>query len=210
MNQMKLVSGEALIAAKKIAASSEKYKKELSNRKTNLNVLQKNLTTKESEIQRITQEVKKLQQKVNTSSNNGTKPVNTSQLNQAGQKLQNMQTNRNKIKQELLNVQMELATARKSLKNLEDQRTANSSNNNGKNENNMKNGTIAPPSTPAPPPASRGWLTVPKWSDFSGKSKTSNKKANAAAEKVKAAANRQRAFNNLLRQSTNATNDNKT
>ena len=54
-----------------MAVSSEKYKKELSNRKTNLNVLQKNLTTKESEIQRITQEVKELQQKVNTSSNNG-------------------------------------------------------------------------------------------------------------------------------------------
>ncbi len=152
MNQMKLVSGEALIAAKKMAVSSEKYKKELSNRKTNLNVLQKNLTTKESEIQRITQEVKELQQKVNTSSNNGTKPTNTSQLNQSQKKLENMQRNRNKIQGELSNVRTELAAAKKSLKNLENQNNptvppaaVTASN----NTNKPKGGTIAPPSSPA-------------------------------------------------------------
>ena len=156
MNQMKLVSGEALIAAKKMAVSSEKYKKELSNRKTNLNVLQKNLTTKESEIQRITQEVKELQQKVNTSSNNGTKPTNTSQLNQSQKKLENMQRNRNKIQGELSNVRTELAAAKKSLKNLENQNNqtvppaaVTASN----NTNNTKRGNIAPPPSPAPPAA---------------------------------------------------------
>ena len=125
MNRMKFLSNETLEKSKKISETAEKYKKELSNRKANVNSLQKNLTERESEIERVTKIMKNLQEKVNKSSNNGEAVVNNSKLEQAQKQLANIQTNRDKLKSNLQTAQTELEEAKERSSKIEKEKAAN-------------------------------------------------------------------------------------